>query len=406
MGIISKSLFLCSFFAFASLPFSLVASVAQSSTGLPPGDYSYHPETDSYVPFGGDPKNNKRTGFVEDRSSGPSAGQTDSSYSNFGQDDCENSPGFSKNARQIEQVGWFIKTKIIGKDDRCPLRYGPDSTDADRALYGTGEVLDRDRICQSRSKNKCSGTGHLIGDSTDIVVTSAHVFQYGDKGELMADPRKGFTFTTRVWSPKVKGYVIRRYKVKDYKFGTANPDKYPDLDYAFLRLEEEAGKVVDGLTVPKVYQIKPLPFKLVDEGTKSPNVAMTAGYNADTNDFSKNCAPFSLNTMPSDHPYLVGTINVNPGNLYVHNGDTMGGSSGSAIARLDEKGHPYFAAVHRGWIENTHSGRSESDRGQSSSVNVEIASSSRDGGGDGVNIAIKAGSFYREFMEFSHRVVR
>ncbi len=211
MKFISKSIFFARFLALASLSFSPVASIAQSNPSLPPGDYVYNPTTGSYVPFGGDP-NRKRTGFVEDDYSGRSAGQKDTSYGNFGQD-CENTPGLSKNARQIEQVGRFIKTKIVGKDDRCPLRYGPDATDADRAMYGTGQIFDDEGQCGPKVKgvSKCTGTGHLV-HGTDMVITSAHIFRYGDNKEHQADPKKGFTFTTRVGSRKSGGYVSRSCK--------------------------------------------------------------------------------------------------------------------------------------------------------------------------------------------------
>ncbi|MBK9040696.1 MAG: hypothetical protein IPL83_16340 [Bdellovibrionales bacterium] len=122
MKFISKSIFLARFLALASLSFSPVPSIAQSNPGLPPGDYVYNPTTRFLCSFGGDP-NRKRTGFVEDGISGRSAGQSDSRLGNLGQD-YENSPGLSKNARQIEQMGRFIKTKIVGKDDRCPLDTG------------------------------------------------------------------------------------------------------------------------------------------------------------------------------------------------------------------------------------------------------------------------------------------
>ncbi|MBK9037717.1 MAG: hypothetical protein IPL83_00930 [Bdellovibrionales bacterium] len=403
MEFISKSIFLARLLAYAVLllapPVSSSAQSNKSNPGLPPGDYIYDPNTNSYLPFGGDP-NKKRTGFVEDGYSGRSAGQIEIGGldGSFGQD-CENSSGLAKNARQLGQMGQFIKTAIIGKDSRCPLKYGPGATDTDRALYGTGKVADLDSTCNSKSKNRCAGSGHLVGDTTDIVVTSAHVFQYGDNNELMTDPRKGFVFIVRVWSPRTNEYVFKRYKVKDYEFGTTNPDRYPDLDYAFLRLEEEVGKDVDGLPVPKEYQIKPLPFKLTDE-SKVPKSAMTAGYNTETNDFSKNCAPFSLTTMPSDHPYLVGTINVNPGKFWLHNGDTIPGSSGQAVALRDENGQPYFAAVHRGWIKNN---RPESGGEQAAPPRRNAPSPPAKSGSGGINFAVKAESFYGAFMRFVNR---
>lgn len=397
MNNISKSLFFVSFVAFAILPLFPGTSVGQSSAGLPPGDYIYVPERGSYVPFGGDP-NRKRTGFVEDGYSGRFAGQTNPNFDSSVQD-CENSPSLSKNANQLGQMGRFIKTAIIGKDIRCPLRYGPGATDKDRALYGTGKVVDGDSTCNSKSKNRCTGSGHLVGDSADIVVTSAHMFQYGDNEELMADPRKGFVFIVKVWNPKTEKYVFKRYKVKDYEFGTTDPDRYPDLDYAFLRLEEEVGKVVDGLPVPIDYQIKPLPFKLTNEG-KVPKGAMTVGYNTETNNFSKNCAPFKLSPMPSDHPYLGGKFNVNSEKFLLHNASTIPGSSGQAIAGLDEKGLPYFVAVHRGWIENN---RRESGEAHSAPPKKKTSASPSRSGPNNINLAVEAGSFYPAFVRFANR---
>lgn len=402
MGIISKSLFLSGFLAFVSLPFWPVASVAQSNTSLPPGDYVYNPKTGSYVPFGGDP-NNKRTGFVEDGYSGRSSGQTDSSFSNFGRD-CENAPGLSKNARQIEQVGRFIKTKIIGKDDRCPLRYGPDATDADRAMYGTGQIFDREGQCGPlvNGRANCTGTGHLVHD-TNLVITNAHVFRYGDNDEFQADPRKGFTFSTRVWSPKTKGYVIRRFKIKEFFFGTDNPNQHPELDYVFLRLEEQVGKIVDGMEVPAKHQIKPLPFKIVDQN-KAPNSALTVGYNSEIRDFSKNCAPFSLTVGTNDVRSGANRFN-NPEKLYFHNGDTLEGASGSAIALLDENGKPYYAALHRG--------SDSAFRNEMSSSSGQSGTKSEGGGVASIsdrnalrNIAINASTFYKSFMEFAQAEFR
>lgn len=395
MKFISKSIFFARFLALAFLSFSPVASIAQSNpTLLPPGDYVYNPTAGSYVPFGGDP-NRKRTGFVEDGISGRFAGQSDSRVGNFGQD-CENTPGLSKNARQIEQVGRFIKTKIVGKDDRCPLRYGPDATDADRAMYGTGQVFDDEGQCGPKVKGvaKCVGTGHLV-HNTDLVITSAHNFGYGENRERLADPRKGFTFTTRVWSPKTGGYVIRSFKVKDFFFGTDDPGRYPHLDYAFLRLEEDVGKVVDGLPVPKKYQINPLPFRIVDK-SRAPNVAMTAGYNKETKDFSKNCAPFSLTTATNDDRLAEDRID-SPESLYFHKGDTLGGASGSAIALLDESGKPYYAALHKGWDDGGSLGRSRSGARESQAENPEDAP----GRIARRNVAIKASTFYKSFMDFA-----
>lgn len=396
MKFISKSIFLASFVAVASLPLSPIASIAQSNPSQPAGDYVYNPKTGSYVPFGGDP-NRKRTGFVEDGYSGLSAGQTDSSHGNFGQD-CENNPGLSKSVRQFEQVGRFIKTKIVGKDDRCPLRYGPDATDADRAMYGTGQIFDREKQCGSNSEGRsiCSGTGHLV-HGTDLVITNAHIFRFGEKDEYQADPRKGFTFSTRVWSPKTKGYVIRRFKIKEFFFGTDDPRRYPELDYAFLRLEEDVGKVVDGLPVPKRYQINPLPFKVVDK-SKAPNVALTAGYNSDINDFSKNCAPFSLTTATNDGR-SEGYRFDNPDHLYFHNGDTLGGASGSAIALLDENRKPYYAALHKGSdraVGNGVSSSSKQDATKSERMDTSISDRNTLR-----NVAINASTFYKAFMEFA-----
>ncbi len=394
MKFISKSIFFARFLALASLSFSPVASIAQSNPSLPPGDYVYNPTTGSYVPFGGDP-NRKRTGFVEDDYSGRSAGQKDTSYGNFGQD-CENTPGLSKNARQIEQVGRFIKTKIVGKDDRCPLRYGPDATDADRAMYGTGQIFDDEGQCGPKVKgvSKCTGTGHLV-HGTDMVITSAHIFRYGDNKEHQADPKKGFTFTTRVWSPKTGGYVIRSFKVKDVFLGTDDPGRYPHLDYAFLRLEENVGQVVDGLPVPKKYQIKPLPFKIVEK-SKAPNIALTAGYNSEIRDFSKNCAPFSLATATNDDRLEEARLD-SPGSLYFHDGDTLGGASGSAIALLDQSGKPYYAALHKGWDDGGNLGRSRSGARESQAENPEDAS----GRSARRNVAINASTFYKSFMDFA-----
>ncbi len=394
MKFISKSIFLARFLTLASLAISPIASIAQSNTSLPPGDYVYNPTTGSYVPFGGDP-NRKRTGFVEDGYSGRSAGQTDSSYSNFGRD-CENSPGLSKNARQFEQMGRFIKTKIVGKDDRCPLRYGPGATDADRAMYGSGQIFDRENQCGSEKKDmrNCGGTGHLV-HGTDLVITSAHIFRYGENQERQADPKNGFTFSTRVWSPKTKGYVIRRFKIKEVFFGTDDPGRYPHLDYAFLRLEEDVGKVVDGLPVPEKYQIKPLPFKIVDK-RKSSNVALTAGYNWEINDFSKNCSPFSLSTATNDNRLEEDRID-SPESLYFHNGDTLGGASGSAIALPDEFGKPYYAALHKGWDDGGNLGRSRSGARESQAENSEDAS----GRSARRNVAINASTFYKSFMDFA-----
>jgi hypothetical protein len=395
MKFISKSLFLAGFVAVASLAISPVGSIAQSNTSLPPGDYVYNPKTGSYVPFGGDP-NRKRTDFVEDSYSGRSPGQTDSSYGNFEQD-CENTPGLSKNARQIEQVGRFIKTKIVGKDDRCRLKYGPDATDADRAMYGTGLIFDRENQCESGDEQarNCGGTGHLV-HGTDLVITNAHVFRYGQNRELQADPRKGFHFSTRVWSPKTKGYVIHRFKIKDVFFGTDDPDRHPELDYAFLRLEEHVGKVVDGLPVPEQYQIKPLPFKIVDND-KNRNAELTVGYNKEIHDFSKNCAPFSLTKATNEDRPERGRFR-SPESLYFHTADTKGAASGSAIAGRDAKGKLYYVALHRGWDNGGDGGPSSSSGEESTQANT-----SNDSSNTSVrrNIAINASTFYKSFMEFA-----
>jgi hypothetical protein len=379
--------------------------------------------TGSYVPFGGDP-NRKRTDFVEDGSSGRFAGQTDSSYGNFGQG-CENTPGLSKNARQIERVGRFIKTKIIGKDDRCPLRYGPDATDADRAMYGTGVIYNVNSVCKDKDKmdlDYCTGrgTGHLV-HGTDLVITNAHIFRYGKKNQFQADPRNGFEFYTRVWSPKTKGYVIRHFKIKEVFFGTTDLVRSPEKDYAFLRLEEPVGEVVDGLPVPKKYQIRPLPFKVVDK-SKAPNAALTVGYNREISDFSKNCAPFSL-TNATNNIRLPENRTDHPENLYFHNGDTISGASGSAIALLDESGKPYYAALNKGWeatlADESNTAMQAGGYGSPEALDKEgvKAGVMNDGAtalpngrdlqptesADGVNIAINASSFYDSFMDFAQQ---
>jgi hypothetical protein len=236
--------------------------------------------------------------------------------------------------------------------------------------------------------------------STNLVITSAHSFRYGDNRERQADPRKGFTFTIKVWSPKTKGYVFRDFRVKEVFFGTDDPRRYPHLDYAFVRLEEHVGEVVDGLPVPKKYQIRALPFRIVDK-SKAPNVAMTAGYNKEINDFSKNCAPFSLTTATNDGRLEEDRID-SPESFYFHNGDTLGGASGSAIALPDEFGKPYYAALHKGWDDGGNLGRSRSGARESQAENSEDAS----GRSARRNIAINASTFYKSFMEFAQQEAR
>ncbi|MBK7845084.1 MAG: hypothetical protein IPJ71_15610 [Bdellovibrionales bacterium] len=395
MKFMSKSLFLAGFLAVASLPLSSpIASVAQSNTSLlPPGDYIYNPKTGSYVPFGGDP-NRKRTGFVEDGYSGRSAGQADSSFGNFGQD-CENAPGLSKNARQIGQVGQFIKTAIIGEDDRCPLRYGPDAPKADRAMNGAGRLqIYKERICSSNEGDSCSSfsaSGHLVGSRSDIVVTNVNNFKKVDSRDLM-DPRSVALFRIRVWNPRTQTHVAATYRVKAYRFGTMDPDKHPDLDYAFLLLESEVGQVVDGLRVPEQYRTKPLPFKKFRRNGL-PNIPIIAGYNREAKDFSKNCAPFSLVQMPSDSSYLANK-DANSENLYWHNADTIGGFSGGAVAVHDNEGKLYFEALHKGWFRED----DEFEQGQLPNGN-ESSDAIRAAGG-GINVAIKAASFYDNFERF------
>jgi hypothetical protein len=160
-------------------------------------------------------------------------------------------------------------------------------------------------------------------------------------------------------------------------------------------LEKHVGQVVDGFPVPKKYQIKPLPFKIVDKN-KAPNVAFTAGYNTEIDNFSKNCTPFSL-TIATNDDRLGGSRLDSPESLYFHNASTLWGASGSAIALLDESGKPYYAALHKGWDDGGNLGRSGSGTGESQAENPEDASSrfARR------NVAINASTFYKSFMDFA-----
>ncbi|MBK9039160.1 MAG: hypothetical protein IPL83_08360 [Bdellovibrionales bacterium] len=51
---------------------------------------------------------------------------------------CENSPA---NANDLQQLGRFIPTAIMGNDSRCPFFFDENASEEDKALFGVGEFL-------------------------------------------------------------------------------------------------------------------------------------------------------------------------------------------------------------------------------------------------------------------------
>ncbi|MCB0367648.1 MAG: hypothetical protein H6624_09530 [Bdellovibrionaceae bacterium] len=311
---------------------------------------------------------------------------------------CDNSPGLAKNLKQFGQV---IPAAIMGRDSRCPLPYDRTATDVDKMFYGVGAMFydGRDGACKTPAGGPCQSSSHLVMDG-DMVITTAHTFRDHRSGRRMTDQEiKKFTFSVKVWVPEsvrknpAEPYEWRYYEIEDYEFGTNDEEREPHKDYAFIKLKERVGARVGPLdqnwkeiksqavAVPKDKQVPVLPFKKIDRKTL-PNVVMTVGFSGDKKIVvQKNCEPFKLYEVPSDHQ--LNGLN----GIVIHDGDTFSISSGSALAMLAAN-RPHFVAVHRGYYPAGTPDYGEFDlyrRG---------------------NFAINGNSFYDHFMEFRRKFGR
>ncbi len=352
-------------------------SKAYAQSGLPPGDWIINSKTGKPEPFF---PNNKKTDFVKG---------------------CENSPGIEKN---LQQIGRFIPTAIMGNDSRCPFFFDENSSEEDKALFGVGEIGDYSRKCRARGGGICAGTGHLVMDG-DILITAAHVFLNHIDGEIdKYSDGKGFKFSAKVWIPKELrkdpdvAYEWRSYEIESIQYGSLNPRELRHKDYAFVKLKEPVGvsvgkrdangKIGKKVAVDRKYWPKPLPFKPLDDTRFSKKIEMVSlrdenGKIKDSS-FYKNCEPFRIYRDP--HSDLGPAIK----NLLIHDGDMLDGSSGSALAVRDEQGVLTFTGVNVADRLLPGASLTEGD------FHIE----------NRVNFAVDGNSFYEEFINFRKKFGR
>ena len=368
MMVRTKSLNLSILTALFVFFFPVCFSMAGSNRPLPPGDYIFNSKSGDYEPFYPDSER-KVTDFVSD---------------------CDNSPGLQRNADQFE----FIKTAIMGKDNRCPIEYGPGASNEDKAFYGTGVLFDYSGECRNLQGARCSGTANLVIDG-DIAISAAHVFRDERSGRYVDG--KGYQFTIKVWVPPElrldpnQAYEPRWYEIEEVTYGSLNPNDFPTKDYAFIKLKERAGKVVrkrtrDGKLVGKSvkvsdrYLVKPLPFKPLDQKKKKKNASIM-GFHQDRGAVAqKNCAPSRI-MKSGKHGQEV----------LLFNGDMVSMSSGSAIAVPDEDGNLTFAALNIGDV--LPEGQTEFDQ-------IDFDPNGR------YNVALDGDSFFDEFLAFRRKYGR
>ena len=378
MMVRTKSLRLSILTALFVFLFPICFSMAGSNRSLPPGDYIFNSKSGDYEPFYPDSER-KVTDFVSD---------------------CDNSPGLQRNA---DQLG-FIKTAIMGKDNRCPFFFDENANEEDKALYGVGEIFDFSRRCHARGGGICSGTGHLVIDE-DFMITAAHVFLNHIDGEKdKYSDGKGFKFSAKVWIPEKlrkksdEPYEWRSYEIQEVQYGSLNPRDPDHKDYAFVKLKEPVGvlvgkkgaqgKIGKKVVVDRRYWPKPLPFKPLDDSRFSKPIQMVslADQNSKIKDspFYKNCKPFRIYTDPHSH------LGPAFSNVLIHDGDTLDGSSGSALVVPDEQGVLTYNGVNiGGQILPT-------ETEEEGNFHIENRR----------NFAIDGNSFYDEFMRFRRKFGR
>ncbi|MBK8204385.1 MAG: hypothetical protein IPK68_19440 [Bdellovibrionales bacterium] len=284
---------------------------------------------------------------------------------------------------ESESEGRFIRTAIMGSDDRCRLSYGSQATAIEKAFYGVGAFYPPSSNTSAPTDNHYNkGTGHLV-ESRDLVVTAAHNFR--KRGTSDYGDWKKYKFFVKVWVPEEKRrildrpYEFRAFGIKRICFGVKNANIGDYRDFALLQLAERVSEVVDGIPVDPQHWIEPLAFD--GRARESfPNVAMTVGFHRDKKWVAqKNCKPFSLfDQTPDISPSFLSSERRR--GLLITNGDFMKRSSGSSIALLDEKGKPHLAAILGG------------DFADAPKVNFD--------GRDQFNYAIDAKEFYSEFVGF------
>jgi hypothetical protein len=292
------------------------------------------------------------------------------------------STAFGGEMEESDSEGRFIQTAIMGSDDRCPLSYGSQATDIEKAFYGVGAFYrPSSKKSAPTDDHYNKGTGHLVG-SRDLVVTAAHNFRKAgtsDHGDW-----KKYKFFVRVWVPEEKRkslarpYEFRSFGIKRICFGVKTATIGHQRDFAFLQLSERVSEVVDGIPVDPQHWIEPLAFD--GRGRESfPNVAMTVGFHSGKKWVAqKNCKPFSLfDQTPDVSPSF---LSPQRRGLLVTDGDFIKRSSGSSIALLDENGKPHLAAILAG------------DLADAPKVNFN--------GRDQFNYAVDAKEFYKEFVGF------
>lgn len=295
---------------------------------------------------------------------------------------CEEMDGIGE-LDESDSQGRFVRTAIMGSDDRCPLPYGSRATAIDKAFYGVGALYaPRSDSSAKAELQGGKGTGHLVG-SRDLVVTTAHIFR-DPVTKSYVDWRK-YRFYVRVWVPEEKRqtpdrpYEFRSFGIKRICFGVKNSIVGDYRDFAFLQLNERVSEVVDGIPVDPQHWIEPLAF----EGRPResfPNVAMTVGFHSDKKWVAqKNCGPFSLfDQTPDVSRSFLSTQRRRE--LLLTNGDFVTRSSGSSITHLDENGKPHLVAILGGEFADA------------PKVNFN--------GRDQFNYAVDAKEFYNEFVDF------
>ncbi|MCB0362755.1 MAG: hypothetical protein KDD35_08530 [Bdellovibrionales bacterium] len=330
-------------------------------------DQILNSETGLYGPFYSDGK--RRTDFVSG---------------------CGEIPVFQKNVEQFR----FIEAAMMGKDDRCLLRYGQDADEKDKALYGVGQFYDAGGKCASIEGNKCSGAGHLVLDQ-DMVITSSHLFL--DERSNKYTDGEGFQFWIKVWIPVALrenpqvAYEFRPYEVEKVEIHRKSKWDPKSKDFAFVKLKEKVGERVGRKLgknkygkkkeVDKSQLVKPLPFKILGDDRFQKD-ALMAAFHIDKDNGNvayKNCVPFGIRQDPD----FEGQLN--------HDGDMVDLSSGAAIAIPDERGILTFAGVNV--TDMMLPGQTQFD-------NLPYDYPNR------YNIAVDGNAIYSEFMRFRRQFGR
>lgn len=308
---------------------------------LPPGDYYLNPVTGCYVPW--DSSNAPKTDFVNLGNDNIFGTERLSSYP-----ECQNGPDLYKNINRLHHLENFLRTSFVDKKmQRCSVVYGAKASSLDKIFQATGSVFDEGGLCSNLGGGYCNGSGTLVGN-LHTVVTNAHVFHDALYGFTLSpeDIVKEVTVSFKVWIPPGKRknpnehYEFRAYPVVAAFVATDDALGDPNHDFAFLRLGEDVSTSIDGVEVPKEYQISPIQNYKDDDQLDLAKEGYLAGFHVDKEYvLQKSCSPFKLVELK--------------GGLMHHRAFTTRGASGGGIFSLDRIGQPYFRALHRGIDEKS-----------------------------------------------------